>query len=121
MADLELTDEQAEKLGAVFSGELGGPMQALGPLIAENLGVERAPHDAYLLDDLPRLEVALETESAGRAKRARERAPDLRAHAHAEAAGALERRAAVETTLVTFSTIEREDILHYLASGEPNS
>jgi hypothetical protein len=37
------SDEQAEKLGAVFSGALGGPMQALGPLVAENLGVQRAP------------------------------------------------------------------------------
>jgi hypothetical protein len=37
------SDEQAEKLGGVFSGSLGGPMEALGPLLAENLGVERAP------------------------------------------------------------------------------
>src|SRR5581483_711267 len=36
-------DEQAEKLGAVFSGALGGPMAGLGPLIGENLGVVRAP------------------------------------------------------------------------------
>jgi hypothetical protein len=37
------SDEQAQKLGAVFSGALGGPMEALGPLVAENLGVERLP------------------------------------------------------------------------------
>ena len=37
------SDQQAEKLGAVFSGQLGGPMEALGPLVSENLGVERAP------------------------------------------------------------------------------
>jgi hypothetical protein len=37
------SDEQAAKLGAVFSGALGGPMQALGPLIGENLGVAREP------------------------------------------------------------------------------
>ena len=37
------SDEQAEKLGAVFSGQLGGPMEALGPLVGEQLGVERAP------------------------------------------------------------------------------
>jgi hypothetical protein len=37
------SDEQAEKLGGVFSGALGGPMEALGPLIGENLGVRRAP------------------------------------------------------------------------------
>jgi hypothetical protein len=41
--DAAASDEQAEKLGAVFSGQLGGPMEALGPLIGENLGVERAP------------------------------------------------------------------------------
>ena len=37
------SDEQAEKLGGVFSGALGGPMEALGPLVGENLGVERLP------------------------------------------------------------------------------
>ncbi len=41
--DAAASDEQAEKLGAVFGGGLGGPMEALGPLIGENLGVERAP------------------------------------------------------------------------------
>jgi hypothetical protein len=41
--DADASDEQAEKLGGVFSGSLGGPMEALGPLIGENLGVERAP------------------------------------------------------------------------------
>ena len=41
--DAAASDEQAEKLGAVFSGALGGPMEALGPLVGENLGVQRAP------------------------------------------------------------------------------
>ncbi len=41
--DAAASDEQAEKLGAVFAGQLGGPMQALGPLVGESLGVERAP------------------------------------------------------------------------------
>ena len=41
--DASASDEQAEKLGAVFSGALGGPMQALGPLVGEQLGVQRAP------------------------------------------------------------------------------
>jgi hypothetical protein len=41
--DAAASDEQADKLGAVFSGQLGGPMEALGPLVGENLGVERAP------------------------------------------------------------------------------
>jgi hypothetical protein len=41
--DAAASDEQAEKLGGVFSGALGGPMEALGPLVGENLGLERAP------------------------------------------------------------------------------
>jgi hypothetical protein len=41
--DSAASDEQAEKLGGVFGGQLGGPMEALGPLVGENLGVQRAP------------------------------------------------------------------------------
>jgi hypothetical protein len=41
--DENATQEQADKLGAVFSGQLGGPMEALSGLIGENLGVEVAP------------------------------------------------------------------------------
>jgi hypothetical protein len=41
--DAAASDQQAEKLGAVFGGQLGGPMEALGPLVSENLGVERVP------------------------------------------------------------------------------
>jgi hypothetical protein len=37
------SDEQAAALGSVFGGQLGGPMEAVGPLVGENLGVERAP------------------------------------------------------------------------------
>ena len=36
------SDEQMQKLTAVFGGQLGGPMAALAPLIGEVLGVERA-------------------------------------------------------------------------------
>ena len=43
LIDDSASDEQAEKLGAVFGGQLGGPMEALGPLIGEQLGVERVP------------------------------------------------------------------------------
>src|SRR3954469_16301189 len=41
--DAAASDEQAEALGGVFSGALGGPMEALGPLVGENLGVDRVP------------------------------------------------------------------------------
>ena len=39
--DERATDEQADKLVAVFGGQLGGPMGALAPLVGEMLGVER--------------------------------------------------------------------------------
>jgi hypothetical protein len=37
------SDSQAEGLGAVLSGQLGGPPAMLGPLIGEMLGVEKVP------------------------------------------------------------------------------
>ena len=37
------SDEAADKVTAVFAGQLGGPMAGLAPLIGEMLGVERAP------------------------------------------------------------------------------
>jgi hypothetical protein len=40
--DERATDEQVEKLTAVFGGQKGGPMEGLAPLIGEMLGVERA-------------------------------------------------------------------------------
>lgn len=36
-------DAQADALGKVFSGQVGGPMSALAPLIGAVLGVERVP------------------------------------------------------------------------------
>jgi len=41
--DDNASDEQMEKLVQVFSGQLGGPMAALSPMVGEILGVERAP------------------------------------------------------------------------------
>jgi hypothetical protein len=41
--DAAASQEQAEKLGAVFAGQLGGPMAMLAPLITEMLGVQTAP------------------------------------------------------------------------------
>ncbi|MEZ0066391.1 hypothetical protein ABIA32_002401 [Streptacidiphilus sp. MAP12-20] len=43
--DAAASPEQAEALGAVFSGQLGGPMEGLGPLVGEMLGVEVATID----------------------------------------------------------------------------
>jgi hypothetical protein len=43
LIDAAASEQQAEKLGAVFSGELGGPMAALAGLVGEQLGVERVP------------------------------------------------------------------------------
>jgi hypothetical protein len=41
--DERASAEQTEKLGAVFGGQVGGPMAALAPLIGEVAGLERAP------------------------------------------------------------------------------
>lgn len=41
VVDERASDEQLQKLGAVFGGEMGGPMEALAPLVGEMLGVER--------------------------------------------------------------------------------
>ena len=43
--DDQASEEQAEKLVQVFSGQLGGPMALLAPLVGELLGVERATFD----------------------------------------------------------------------------
>lgn len=39
----DASDEQADGLSQVFSGQAGGPMAGLAPLIGEFLGVERLP------------------------------------------------------------------------------
>jgi len=41
--DENASDEQFDKLTAVFSGQLGGPMAGIAPLVGEMLGAERAP------------------------------------------------------------------------------
>jgi hypothetical protein len=43
--DDQATDEQFDKLGQVFGGQLGGPMAMLAPLVGEIVGVERAAID----------------------------------------------------------------------------
>jgi hypothetical protein len=43
--DAEATDEQADKLGQVFTGQLGGPMAGIAPLVGEMVGVDRAQID----------------------------------------------------------------------------
>ena len=40
--DANASDEQADKLVKVFTGQLGGPMEGLAPLVGEVLGIERA-------------------------------------------------------------------------------
>jgi hypothetical protein len=41
--DAAASAEQAEKLAAVFGGQVGGPMAMLSPLISEMLGMETVP------------------------------------------------------------------------------
>ena len=55
--DDRATDEQFDKLVAVFGGQLGGPMAALAPLVGEMLGVERAPIEVH--DEGPRHSVRI--------------------------------------------------------------
>jgi hypothetical protein len=43
--DEQASEEQGEKLVQVFSGQIGGPMAGLAPLVGEILGVERAKID----------------------------------------------------------------------------
>jgi hypothetical protein len=43
--DDQASEEQGEKLVQVFSGQAGGPMAGLAPLVGEILGVERARID----------------------------------------------------------------------------
>jgi hypothetical protein len=40
--DERASEEQAEKLGGIFSGQMGGPIAHVVPLISENLGMEVA-------------------------------------------------------------------------------
>jgi hypothetical protein len=47
--DERASDEQMEKLVAVFGGRMGGPMEAIAPLVGEMAGVERAPIE--IVDD----------------------------------------------------------------------
>jgi hypothetical protein len=57
LIDDRASDEQVEKLGAVFGGQLGGPMEALGPLVGELLGVERVPMEVSHEDGTHRIRV----------------------------------------------------------------
>ena len=43
--DERASQEQTDALTGVFSGQLGGPMAAMAPLIGEMMGLERAPID----------------------------------------------------------------------------
>jgi hypothetical protein len=43
LIDDKASKEQADKLAGVFSGQMGGPMANLAPLIGEVLGIEQMP------------------------------------------------------------------------------
>ena len=45
IVDEKASEEQRNALAGVFSGQKGGPMAALGPLVGEVLGIEAAPFD----------------------------------------------------------------------------
>jgi hypothetical protein len=62
LVDADASDEQADKLVGVFSGQLGGPMEALGPLVGEQLGVERVPMQVSHENGTHRIEVGSDGE-----------------------------------------------------------
>ncbi|HTX31287.1 MAG TPA: DUF1326 domain-containing protein [Solirubrobacteraceae bacterium] len=64
LIDDSASDEQAEKLQAVFSGQLGGPTGALSGLVGEVLGVERVPFDFSSADGQHRLRIEGHGEAA---------------------------------------------------------
>ena len=43
IVDDRADDRQADKLGGIFSGQVGGPLEPLVPLVGSVLGVERLP------------------------------------------------------------------------------
>lgn len=43
VVDERASDEQADKLGGIFSGQRGGPLEPLAPLVGKVLGVDRLP------------------------------------------------------------------------------
>lgn len=45
LIDDKASKEQADKLAGVFSGQMGGPMATLAPLIGEVLGIEQHPFE----------------------------------------------------------------------------
>lgn len=49
--DESASQEQSDKLGAVFSGQMGGPPELVASLVGENLGMEVAPIE-YVDDGL---------------------------------------------------------------------
>jgi hypothetical protein len=45
LMDANASEQQAQLLGGVFSGQMGGPMEAFAPLIGDMLGIEAAPFE----------------------------------------------------------------------------
>jgi hypothetical protein len=43
--DQRANDQQADAIGTIMSGSVGGPMAAFAPLISENLGAKKVPID----------------------------------------------------------------------------
>jgi hypothetical protein len=63
--DQDASDEQMSALTKIFTGEVGGPMAALSPLIGEFLGVERAAIELAATGNEWTLRVGGDTELGG--------------------------------------------------------
>src|SRR5512133_1248867 len=74
--DAAASQEQADKLGAVFSGQLGGPMAWFAKFVGENLGAEVVPIE--WADDGRRHRVRIGDFGRSRSRTSRRRRPPNR-------------------------------------------
>jgi hypothetical protein len=75
LVDEGATDEQIAALARVFTGELGGPMAGLAPLISDFLGAERAHIELEQTSDGWTVRVGDSTELRGTTERGPEGGP----------------------------------------------
>jgi hypothetical protein len=62
VVDDDASEDQVQKLGAVFGGQMGGPMEVVSGLVGEVLGVEQAPIELSEQDGRHRITVGDATE-----------------------------------------------------------
>jgi hypothetical protein len=78
LVDDRASAEETEKLSGVFSGQMGGPMGALSPLLGEVLGVETTAIE--YADEGRRHRVRIGTETRWRSRTSCPRSPKMEPH-----------------------------------------